>query len=413
MPLKFDAMLPAQPLRRAAELGRRAADAGLSGLVVTEAGRTAYLTCGALVVAADIDVLTGIAVAFPRSPMVTAATAWELAEASGGRFRLGLGAQVRAHIQRRYGSEFDPPGPRLREYVIAVKAIFESFREGAPLAVEGEYYNLSLLPPTWSPGPIDCPNPPVDVAAVNPWMLRMAAEHADGVHIHPLNTPTYLGETVLPNLEKGAARSGRDVEDLEVVVPAFLVVGDTDVERRSWRERARMQVAFYGSTPNYAFIFEQLDREGTTDLIRERQRAGDLPGMAAVIDDDLLKNFVTEGTWDDIAATIVDKYDGVANAGRQLLHGIRHRGGHRRVRALGEAGSPGGGAFVVERSTRPLRTAAKSPLDLLGFHRLRRRKWILGLLGRRSVSGSHPAALSTVPPIPEGSPAQFGTGCRG
>ncbi len=146
MALKFDAMLPAQPLRQAGELGRRAADAGLSGLVVTEAGRTAYLTCGALAVAADIDILTGIAVAFPRSPMVTASTAWELAEASGGRFRLGLGAQVRAHIERRYGAEFDPPGPRLREYVLAVKQIFESFRTGAPLAVEGEFYALSLLP---------------------------------------------------------------------------------------------------------------------------------------------------------------------------------------------------------------------------------------------------------------------------
>ena len=132
MPLKFDAMLPAQPLRQAAELGRRAAAAGLSGLVVTEAGRTAYLTCGAIATAADIDVLTGIAVAFPRSPMVTAATAWELAEASGGRFRLGLGSQVRAHIQRRYGAAFDHPGPRLREYVLAVKQIFESFRTGAP-----------------------------------------------------------------------------------------------------------------------------------------------------------------------------------------------------------------------------------------------------------------------------------------
>ncbi len=312
MPLKFDAMLPAQPLRQAADLGRRAADAGLSGLVVTEAGRTAYLTCGALVVAADIDVMTGIAVAFPRSPMVTAATAWELAEASGGRFRLGLGAQVRAHIERRYGSEFDHPGPRLREYVIAVKAIFESFRLGAPLAVEGDYYNLSLLPPTWAPGPIDAPNPPVDIAAVNPWMLRMAAEEADGVHIHPLNTPTYLGETVLPNLEMGATRSGRQLEDLEVIVPAFLVVGNTEVERRSWRERARIQVAFYGSTPNYAFIFEQLDREGTTERIRERQRAGDLPGMAAIIDDDLLKHFITEGTWGDIADIVVDKYDGIA-----------------------------------------------------------------------------------------------------
>jgi probable F420-dependent oxidoreductase len=310
--LKFDAMLPAQPLRQVADIGRRAADAGLSGLVVTEAGRTAYLTCGALAVAADIDVLTGIAVAFPRSPMVTAATAWELAEASNGRFRLGLGAQVRAHILRRYGTDFDPPGPRLREYVLAVKQIFESFRTGAPLAVEGEYYALSLLPPTWAPGTIDCANPPVDVAAVNPGMLRMAGEVADGVHVHPLNHPTYLRETVLPELAAGAARSGRTVDDFEVIVPAFLAVGNTEEERHTWREMARIQVAFYGSTPNYAFIFEQLDREGTTEKIRERQRAGDIPGMAAVIDDDLLEQFTTTGTWDEMADLIVAKYDGVA-----------------------------------------------------------------------------------------------------
>ena len=310
--LKFDAMLGAQPLRRAAQLGRAAAEAGLSGLVVTEAGRTAYLTCGALVVAADIDVLTGIAVAFPRSPMVTASTAWELAEASGGRFRLGLGAQVRAHIQRRYGAEFDPPGPRLREYVRAVKQIFASFRDGAPLAVSGEFYNLSLLPAMWSPGTIDVADPPIDVAAVNPWMLRMAGEVADGVHIHPLNNPTYLRETALPNLEAGAERSGRTLEDLEVIVPAFIVAGDTEAERHSWREYARTQVAFYGSTPNYGFIFEQLDREGTTERLRERQKVGDIPGMAAVIDDDLLEHFVTEGTWDELPDALVARYGGVA-----------------------------------------------------------------------------------------------------
>jgi probable F420-dependent oxidoreductase len=310
--LKFDAMLPAQPLRQAGDLARQAGEAGLSGLVVTEAGRTAYLTCGALAVAGDIDVLTGIAVAFPRSPMITASTAWELAEASRGRFRLGLGAQVRAHMLRRYGTEFDPPGPRLREYVIAVKQIFESFRTGGPLAVEGEFYALSLLPPTWAPGPIDFPDPPIDVAAVNPWMLRMAGQVADGVHVHPLNTPTYLEETVLPELTIGAARSGRTVDDLEVIVPAFLAVGDTEEERRRWREMARVQIAFYGSTPNYAFIFEQLDREGTTEKIRERQRAGDVPGMAAIIDDDLLGQFITTGTWDEMADLIVAKYDGVA-----------------------------------------------------------------------------------------------------
>ncbi len=312
MPLKFDAMLPAQPLRRVAEIGRRAADAGLSGLVVTEAGRTAYLTCGALATAADIDVLTGIAVAFPRSPMVTAATAWELAEASEGRFRLGLGTQVQAHLERRYNAPFDHPGPRLREYVLALKQIFQAFRHGTTLAVEGDFYNLSLLPPMWSPGAIDYGDPPIDIAAVNPYMLRMAGEVADGVHVHPLNTPTYLRETVLPNLEAGAALSGRRVEDFELIVPAFLVVGDTEEERNHWRERARVQIAFYGSTPNYAFIFEQLDREDTTDLIREHQRAGDIAGMASEIDDDLLKDFVTEGTWEDIADTIVAKYGGIA-----------------------------------------------------------------------------------------------------
>jgi probable F420-dependent oxidoreductase len=316
MALKFDAMLPAQPLRQAGELGRRAAEAGLSGLVVTEAGRTAYLTCGALAVAAadvgGLDILTGIAVAFPRSPMVTAVTAWELADASGGRFRLGLGAQVRAHIERRYGSDFDPPGPRLREYVRAVQQIFSSFRTGAPLAVEGTYYNMSLLPPTWTPPPLDYPDPPIDVAAVNPWMLRMAGGVADGVHVHPLNTPIYLRETVLPELGAGAARSGRSVDDLQVIVPAFLVVGDTEEERTAWREAARVQVAFYGSTPNYAFIFEQLDREGTTERIRERQKAGDVAGMAAVIDDDILKEFTTTGTWDEMPDLIVAKYDGIA-----------------------------------------------------------------------------------------------------
>ena len=196
----------------------------------------------------------------------------------------------------------------------------------------------------WAPGPIDCADPPVDIAAVSPWMLRMVAEVADGVHVHPLNTPTYLRETVLPNLEAGAARAGRRVEDLEMIVPAFLVVGDTEEERSRWREMARVQVAFYGSTPNYAFIFDQLDREGTTDLIRERQRAGDIPGMAAEIDDDLLENFVTEGTWDDIADTIVAKYGGIATRVVSYFTGadvVRHpdafeRWGAlaRRVRAL-------------------------------------------------------------------------------
>ncbi|MGE0309277.1 MAG: LLM class flavin-dependent oxidoreductase, partial [Acidimicrobiia bacterium] len=187
--MKFDVMTGGLPLRSMAAFAQDAERAGFSGIVVTEGGRTAYLGCGAAALAADIDILTGVAVAFPRSPMVTAEIAWELAEATGGRFRLGLGTQVRAHITRRYGSDFEHPGPRLKEYVLAMQAIFRAFRGDEPLAVDGEFYHLDLLPAQWSPGPISTPNPPIDVAAVNPWMLRMAGEVADGVHVHPLNHP--------------------------------------------------------------------------------------------------------------------------------------------------------------------------------------------------------------------------------
>lgn len=308
--MKFDVMTGGLPLRSMAAFAQDAERAGFSGIVVTEGGRTAYLGCGAAALAADIDILTGVAVAFPRSPMVTAEIAWELAEATGGRFRLGLGTQVRAHITRRYGSDFEHPGPRLKEYVLAMQAIFRAFRGDGPLAVDGEFYHLDLLPAQWSPGPISTPNPPIDVAAVNPWMLRMAGEVADGVHVHPLNHPTYLRETVIPNLNEGATKAGRSAEDLEIIVPAFIVPIDDDEAR--WRNFARMQVAFYGSTPNYAFIFEQLGFDGTTDRIRERQRARDLAGMAAEVSDELLDHFVVTGPRSELADKILERYQGLA-----------------------------------------------------------------------------------------------------
>ncbi len=310
--LRFDVMQGGLPLRDAGRFAAAAADAGFSGVVFTEGGRTAYLSCAVAATTADIDLLTGVAVAFPRSPMVTAEIAWELNEATNGRFRIGLGTQVRAHIERRYSSEFAHPGPRLREYVLAMRAIFRAFRGEERLAFEGDFYRFDLLPGQWSPGPIQAPDPTIDVAAVNPWMLRMAGEVADGVHVHPLNNPVYLRETVLPNIRSGVERAGRAVEDVEVIVPAFLAPGDTEAEQAPWREMARMQVAFYGSTPNYAFIFDQLGFEGTTQRIRERQKAGDLPGMAAVISDDLLDHFVTTGPWDEMAGRIRERYQGMA-----------------------------------------------------------------------------------------------------
>jgi probable F420-dependent oxidoreductase len=310
--MKVDLMTMGVPLRQASQLAIDASTAGFDGLVVTEAGRTAYLTCAAAALSTGLDISTGIAVAFPRSPMVTAQLAWELAEATEGRFRLGLGTQVRAHIVRRYDAPFDHPGPRLREYVKAVRACFAAFRGDAPLAYEGEFYKLSLLPAQWSPGAIDVADPPIDIAAVNPYMLRLAGEVADGIHVHPLNHPAYIEETVLPNLRAGAERADRDPNALKLTVPVFTAVGDTDPDRAKLREAARGQIAFYGSTPNYGFIFDMLDRPGTTERLRERQKAGDMAGMVALIDDDLLDAFVLTGSFDEMPQLLMDRYGTVA-----------------------------------------------------------------------------------------------------
>jgi probable F420-dependent oxidoreductase len=305
-------MMAARPLTEMADVARRAARAGFDGITITEGARTAYLAAAAVALAGqDLEVATGVAVAFPRSPMISAQAAWELQEASGGRFRLGLGTQVRTHVVRRYGSAFEHPGPRLADHVRAVKACFAAFR-GAPLEHRGDFYELTFINQQWSPGPLEVPDPPVDVAAVNPWMVRMAGEVADGVHVHPLGEPGYLRRVVLPNLATGAARAGRDPGTLAVIVPVLTVVGDTDAELAASRQIARETLSFYGSTPNYAFIWDEAGFEGTTDRLRVHQRAGDADGMAREITDEHLAVFTTEASWDGLASALLDRYRGVA-----------------------------------------------------------------------------------------------------
>ena len=302
-----------QPLGRIGAVAAEVREAGFSGLLFTETGRTAYLNAAVASQAAPgLELSTGVAVAFPRSPFVTAATAWELQEATGGRFRLGLGTQVRTHVVRRYGVPFDRPGPRLRDYVLAVKSCFSAFRSGR-LDHHGEFYDLDFITPQWSAGPIEAPDPKVDIAAVNPWMLRMAGEVADGVHIHPLGEPGYLRRHVLPQVAEGAARAGRSPAELDVIVPVLTITGDTDAERDAERELVRASMSFYGSTPNYAFIFDEAGFEGTTARIREKQKAGDFAGMAAQITDEHLAAFATESTWDGLADALTARYGGIAS----------------------------------------------------------------------------------------------------
>lgn len=306
-------MVPGRTWDRTAGLARTAAGAGFSGMVFTEQSQTPWMSIAAASMAApSLEFATGVAVAFPRSPIVTAGLAWELAENTGGRFRLGLGSQVKAHVERRYGVEFDPPGPRLKDYVQAVRACFRAFRGEESLRHEGPYYRLSLLPDMWAPRRHAHGDIKIDISAVGDWMCRMAGEVADGVHVHPFHSPEYLRRRLLPAVASGARRAWREPADVDLIVPAFAVPGDTAEERAPLLEMARARIAFYGSTRNYAFQFDDLGFEGTSARLNERLKAGDPAGMASLITDEMLGHFAVVARWDEMADALLDRYRGLA-----------------------------------------------------------------------------------------------------
>jgi probable F420-dependent oxidoreductase len=317
--MRFDLMMPGRTWDRTAELARTAEACGFSGLVFTEQTQAPWMSITAASLAApSLEFSTGIAVAFARSPIVSAGLAWELAENTQGRFRLGLGSQVKAHVERRYGADFDPPGPRMKDYVQAVKACFRAFRGEEPLNYEGPFYRMNLLPAMWAPRRHQWGDVKVDVSAVNPWMCRMAGEIADGIHVHPFHSVQYLRNRLLPAVSDGAQRAGRSAADVELIIPVFAIPGDSPEERAALLEQSRARIAFYGSTRNYAFQFDDLGFEGTSARLNERLKAGDVAGMAATITDEMLEHYAVVARWDEMAGALLDRYDGIA--GRLVMY---------------------------------------------------------------------------------------------
>ena len=313
--MHFDVVSPGLSLRDVAQMATEVEELGFSGLWFPEAGRTAYLGCAMAATATDnLEIGTAIAVAFPRSPMVTAQVAWELAEATRGRFLLGLGSQVKAHNERRFSVRpFDHPGPRLREYVLALRAIWRAFQGEAPLDFEGEYYRFDLLTPFFSPGAIEHPEIPVYVAGVNRWMARMAGEVCDGFHVHPFHSERYLREVIKPAIEEGARAAGRDPSGVTLACPVFAIVGDSDEEREGIRQLVKTQISFYGSTRTYRPVFEMHGWGDTTDRLREHQARGDWGAMAGEITDEMLEVYAVEADWDGVAGAILERYDGLVD----------------------------------------------------------------------------------------------------
>jgi probable F420-dependent oxidoreductase len=254
---------------------------------------------------------TAIAVAFPRSPMITAHIAWDLQKASKGRFILGLGTQVKGHNERRFSVPFESPGPKLREAVQALRAIWDCWQHGTKLGFRGQFYRFDLMTPFFNPGPIEHPRIPVYIAGVNHLMCRIAGEECDGLHVHPFNSPRYLREYVNPAVEEGLRRAGRTRADFTYVTSTFVIVGDTDEERARARDSVRQQIAFYASTRTYEPV---LATHGWQDLVPHLHRKsveGDWAGMARLITDEMVDTFAVTGTYETIAAAVQARYRGL------------------------------------------------------------------------------------------------------
>ncbi len=265
----------------------------------------------AATVTSKIKLGTSIAVAFPRSPMILAQISWDLAKASGGRFILGLGSQVKGHNERRFSVKFESPAPKMREVVLAMRAIWDCWQNGTTLAFKGQFFRFDLMTPFFNPGPIEHPRISVYIAGVNPTMCRVAGEVCDGLHVHPFNSPKYLRELVRPAVEEGMAKAGRARADFTYATSSFVIVGDTEQEIARRKQAVKQQIAFYASTRTYEPV---LAAHGWQDLVPHLHRKsveGDWKGMADLITDEMLETYAVVGSYATIAARLKERYAGL------------------------------------------------------------------------------------------------------
>ncbi len=307
--MKFDTGLLTPVLTDMPTYTRAAEAIGFDGLWTSETNADPFLP---LAVAAEhsqkIELGTAIAVAFPRSPTTLAYLAWDLARASNGRFILGLGTQVRAHNERRFGVKWEKPVRKLREMIEAMHAIWDCWENGTPLNYEGEFFQLNLMTPFFSTGPLGFARPPIYISAVNELMLQLAGRRCDGVHLHAFHTAKYMREFALLNLHKGLAREGRDPSALTVNSGVFVVPTD-DVKPASAHEQyAKQQISFYMSTPAYRVVTELHGWEATAFELSKLARRGDWAAMPGLITDEILDEMALSGTWAELPHKIHDRY---------------------------------------------------------------------------------------------------------
>ncbi len=287
---------------------------GFDGLVLTETKEDPYIVMALAAAATErIQLTTAVAMAFPRSPTITAMTAWTLQRASRGRFVLGLGTQVKGHIERRYGMQWSAPAPWIEEYVAAVRAVWDCWQNRTALDFHGAHYRLTLMNPLFDPGPIDHPEIPVHLAAVNAGMARVAGRVADGLRPHPICTRKYLEQVLVPAVARGAAQAGRSADAVDLCASPLIVTGPDDASLEARISDVRARIAFYASTRTYRPVF---DTHGWGDVaerlavLSKEQRWNE---MEAHVTDEMVDTIAVVASHDRLAEAIVNRYAGICS----------------------------------------------------------------------------------------------------
>jgi probable F420-dependent oxidoreductase len=309
--MKFDASLLVHDLSQMPAVARFADEAGFDGLWTFETAHEPFLP---LVLAAEhsrrLSLGTSIAVAFARSPAVLASVAWDLARFSDGRFILGLGTQVKGHNERRFGVTWERPVDKMREVILALRAFWDCWQNRTPLNFQGEFFKLDLMTPFFSPEPHRHHRIPIFVAGVNRRMCRLGGELCDGFHVHPLHTPRYLQEVVLPNVQQGLAAGNRERGAIELSSSVFVIPTD-DPSRAELEADLRRQIAFYASTPPYRPVFDLEAWGDVADQLKALAARGRWAEMPSLISEDMLEQLVLRGTWAELPEKVLKKYDGM------------------------------------------------------------------------------------------------------
>jgi probable F420-dependent oxidoreductase len=310
--MKLDTQMRDLDLLSVGAEAARAERIGFDAIWAFEAAHNPFLPLiQAAAATGRIEFGTNVTVAFARSPFAVAQVAWDLQKASRGRFHLGLGTQVRAHVERRFSMLFEHPARRIADYIRCVRAVWDTFQNGTRPEYQGEFYQFRLINPMFNPGPIDWPEIPVYLAGVNARMCRAAGEVADGFHVHPMHSLSYLEQVVKPEIAAGAAAAGRPEKKLVLYASVFAITGDSEAERTEAERAARQQVAFYASTPNYRALLEHHGYDTLGKELSDLMRRGEFEAMPALVPDALLEAVTVAAPFERLGAALRRRYDGV------------------------------------------------------------------------------------------------------